>query len=112
MLPLIKTLLFAVVLSGSPEELPVLQPSQLPSISTVEANMVPSAETTISVTCYLGNSNDRQTLGDLTITSAETAGPACNATFYVCKGRCYGCFSDFDYSQDICVDISGKKFLR
>jgi hypothetical protein len=107
MLNLMKTLVLAVVLSGSQEPLPSLQPSQLPSIGTVS-----TADSTISLTCYLGNPNDGQTLGDLTVTSPETAGPACNSMFFVCKGRCYGCFSDFDYSQDICVDNSGRKFLR
>jgi len=115
MLPLMKTMLLAIILSGSPEPLPSLQstqPGQLPSLSTAEPSMVPVADRTFSITCYLGNPNDRQILGDLTVTGAETAGPACNSLFYPCKGRCYGCFSDFDYSQDICVDNSGKKFLR
>jgi len=108
--PLLTNMLLAVVLSGSPEALPSLpsgQPAQIPALSASSV-----ADQTISLTCYLGNPNDKQTLGDLTVTSIEAAGPACNSMFYACKGRCYGCFSDFDYSQDICVDNSGRKFLR
>jgi hypothetical protein len=104
------TMLIAVMLSGSPEAMPSLpsgQPAKIPTLS-----MSSGADRTISSTCYLGNPNDRQTMGDLTVTSAEAAGPACNSMYYACKGRCYGCFSDFDYSQDICVDNSGRKFLR
>jgi hypothetical protein len=115
MLPLMKTMLLAIILSGSPEPLPTLQsvqPEQLPSINSVKPDIIPVTDRMFSATCYLGNPNDRQTLGDLTVNGAEAAGPACNAMFFVCKGRCYGCFSDFDYSQDICVDNSGKKFLR
>ena len=85
--------------------------AQLPSINTATVNMVDQS-TNFSVTCYLGNPNDRNTLGDITVQGVATAGPTCNSMFYSCKGRCFGCFSDFDLSQDICVDSSGRKFLR
>ena len=90
--------------------LPSSQPSQLPSINTV--NIQPVGDQNISVTCYLGNPNDRNSLGDIMVYSAESAGPTCNSMFFNCRGACFGCFSDFDLSQDICVDNSGRKFLR
>ena len=63
------------------------------------------------VTCYLGNPNDKNSLGSIA-TSAAAAGATCNSVNYVCQGRCFGCYSDFDLSEDICVDNSGRKFLR
>ena len=119
MLPALRLLLSAGILMAAlpawgDEQLPMLTPSeaaQLPSINTATVNMVDQS-TNFSVTCYLGNPNDRNTLGDITVQGVATAGPACNSMFYSCKGRCFGCFSDFDLSQDICVDSSGRKFLR
>ena len=92
---------------------------QLPSLSSGGLERLPDAGSslssmseTISVTCYLGNPNDGQTLGSITVASPEEAGPSCNSLNYSCRGRCFGCYSDFDLSEDICVDSSGRKFLR
>jgi hypothetical protein len=88
------------------DELPML-----PSSNSATINMV-DPDRSLSVTCYLGNPNDRNTLGDITVRGPESAGPTCNSLYYSCKGRCFGCFSDFDLSEDICVDSNGRKFLR
>jgi len=96
------------------DELPSLQsasPAQLPSINSAPLNMV-DPDRSLTTTCYLGNPNDHNSLGDIVVRGPESAGPTCNALFYSCKGRCFGCFSDFDLSQDICVDNSGRKFLK
>jgi len=106
-------LLLLTALPVRGDDLPMLpssQPSQLPSINTV--NIQPVGDQNISVTCYLGNPNDRNSLGDIMVYSAESAGSTCNSMFFNCRGACFGCFSDFDLSQDICVDNSGRKFLR
>jgi len=96
---------------------------QLPSLSSAGLESLPSAgsgsvsvasmpDRTIAVTCYLGNPNDRQTLGSITVPSPEAAGPTCNSINFSCRGRCFGCYSDFDLSEDICVDGSGRRYLR
>ncbi len=81
----------------------MLQPAgpaaQLPSLGNASINMA-DPEKTISVTCYLGNPNDGRSLVTILIQGAAAAGPSCNSMFYDCKGCCYGCFSDFDLSQD------------
>jgi hypothetical protein len=79
---------------------------QLPSVNSVAVQ-----EQNISTTCYLGNPNDKNSLGDCVVHSAAEAGTVCNSLFYACKGACFGCFSDFDLSQDVCVDARGRKFL-
>ena len=104
--------LFLAALPARGDGLPMLpssQPSQLPSINTV--NVQPVGDQNISVTCYLGNPNDRNSLGDIMVHSVPEAGTVCNSMYFACKGACFGCFSDFDLSQDICVDVGGKKFL-
>ena len=96
------------------DELPMLPSSssaQLPSIGSTTVNMA-DPDRSISVTCYLGNPNNGNSLGDIMARGPESAGPTCNALNFSCKGRCFGCFSDFDLSQDICVDSNGRKFLR
>ena len=95
------------------DDLPMLQssqPGQLPSIDTATIQPI-QQEQNISATCYLGNPKDGNTVGNIMVMSAEAAGPTCNSMFYNCRGSCFGCFSDFDLSQDVCVDSSGKKFL-
>ena len=112
---LIAGVLLAALPAWGEEQLPMLQsapPAQLPSLSASNLNMAPVSDKTLSATCYLGNPKNNQTLGNITVYSAAEAGINCNALFYSCKGQCFGCFSDFDLSQDICVDSSGRKFLR
>ena len=95
-------------------DLPSLQSAasaQLPSVSTATINMT-DPEKMISVTCYLGNPNDGKSVATIMIQGAASTGSSCNSMFYDCKGRCFGCFSDSDLSQDICVDNNGRKFLR
>jgi hypothetical protein len=73
---------------------------------------VNTSDKNYSVTCYLGNPLENNTIGSITVTVAESAGPNCNSLFYSCRGSCFGCFADFDYSEDICVDSTGRKYLR
>jgi hypothetical protein len=113
---LLSTLTAILLLATFPvmaDDLPMLpssQPSQLPSLDTVTIQAV--QDQNLSVTCYLGNPNDKNSLGDIMVHTAPEAGSICNSMYFACKGSCFGCFSDFDLSQDICVDNSGKKFLR
>jgi len=60
----------------------------------------------------MGNPNDNNTLGMDRGQHPPEAGFNCNSLNYACQGRCYGCYSDFDLSEDVCVDASGRKFLR
>jgi hypothetical protein len=112
---LVAGVLLAALPARGADQLPMLQsaaPTQLPSLSASNMNMAPVSDQTISATCYLGNPNNNNTLGSITVYSPAEAGINCNSLFYSCKGQCFGCFSDFDLSQDICVDASGRKFLR
>jgi len=97
------------------DTLPQLQstgPQGLPSLSASSINASNVADQTVSVTCYLGNPNDREVLGSIAVSNPLDAGPSCNSLNFSCRGRCFGCYSDFDLSEDICVDNAGRRFLR
>ncbi len=66
----------------------------------------------ITVSCYRGDQSQGDYMGNVTVFAPETAGQSCNSLYYNCRGKCYGCFSDFDLSEDVCYDNTGKKFLR
>ena len=84
----------------------------LPTLSASSLSVTAMPDQNLSVTCYLGNPNDNQSLGGITVNGPALAGPTCNSINYSCQGRCFGCYSDFDLSEDICVDASGRKFIR
>ena len=66
----------------------------------------------ISVSCYKGDKGQGDYLGNMTVFAPESAGQSCNSFYYACYGKCYGCFSDFDLSEDVCYDSAGRKFLK
>jgi hypothetical protein len=92
--------------------LPSSGPGGLPSLGSSPLSVTAMPDKTLSVTCFLGNPNDNQSLGGITVNSPAVAGSTCNTLNYVCQGRCFGCYADFDLSEDICVDASGRKFIR
>jgi hypothetical protein len=69
-------------------------------------------EENITVSCYKGNLDEGNYIGDLTVTTPENAGQDCNSLYYDCQGECLGCFPDSDFTEDVCYDNMGKKFLK
>jgi hypothetical protein len=66
------------------------------------------ADESITAYCY----RDNRSLGSVVIFDISNAATACNNLYYDCKGKCIGCFHDFDYLDYVCVDRSGRTFLR
>lgn len=66
----------------------------------------------VSVSCYKGNPDQKEFLGSMMVFAPELAGQSCNSFYYNCYGKCFGCFSDFDLTEDVCYDSSGRKFLK
>jgi hypothetical protein len=66
----------------------------------------------VSVSCYKGDPDGGSYIGDLTVPVPENAGQGCNSMYSDCNGKCLGCVSDFDITEDVCYDTSGKKFLK
>jgi hypothetical protein len=67
-----------------------------------------SADESLTAYCY----RDSRSIGNVTIFDTSNAATACNNMYYECKGKCIGCFHDFDYIDYVCVDTSGRTFLR
>jgi hypothetical protein len=67
-----------------------------------------SAEESMTTYCY----RDNRSLGSVVVFDISTAATACNNVYYECKGKCIACYHDFDYVDYVCVDISGRTFLR
>ena len=63
-----------------------------------------------AVNCYQGKPDEGLNLGSLTVTAPSEAGPACNATYYDCHDKCYGCFSGPD--GQTCTDNFGGTLKR
>ena len=107
-------ILLAVPARGG-DTLPTLPSSGsagLPTLTTSSLSVTAMPDQNLSVTCYLGNPNDNQSLGGITVNSPAMAGPTCNSLNYACQGRCFGCYADFDLSEDVCVDAAGRRFIR
>jgi hypothetical protein len=74
--------------------------------------MVPTfAEESISISCY-NEAKSSWPLGNVSVFDVAQAAQACNVMYYDCKGRCIGCYQDFDYIDNVCVDIRGSTFLK
>jgi hypothetical protein len=66
----------------------------------------------VSVSCYKENPGVGNYVGDLTVPGPENACQGCNSMYSDCRGKCVGCVSDFDITEDVCYDTAGKKFMK
>ncbi len=66
------------------------------------------ADDSISIVCYV----DGEPVGNVAVFNIADAARSCDITYYDCRGRCVGCFHDFDYVENVCVDLTGNTFLR
>jgi hypothetical protein len=69
-------------------------------------------EENIDVSCYQGNTEEGNYIGNLSVTTPENAGQDCNSFYYACQGECLGCFPDSDFTEDVCYDNNGRRFLK
>jgi hypothetical protein len=66
------------------------------------------AADSIAVSCY----SNKQYVGNITVLEIRGAANACNQMYYACKGECSACFIDYDYVEEVCVDIYNRTYLR
>lgn len=69
------------------------------------------ADESITVSCYNLEASELP-VGNAVVFDTSTAAAVCNSMYYSCKGRCVGCFTDQDYVDAVCVDVSGTTFLK
>ncbi len=80
------------------------------AIATVTpTNSRADGEESIDVSCYKKKSEEGLYVGNVSITRPETAAVNCNATYYDCKDKCIGCFTDPKLDQTVCYNAAGEK---
>jgi len=69
------------------------------------------ADDSINVSCYK-DAKSSWSLGNVAVYDVAEAAQACNTMYFDCRGRCIGCYQDFDYVDSVCVDMRGNTFLK
>jgi len=78
----------------------------------VTGSMAPAfADESISISCYK-DAKSAWSLGTVVVYDVAEAAQACSSAYYDCRGRCIGCYHDFDYVDNVCVDMQGNTFLK
>jgi hypothetical protein len=77
-------------------------------LTLIQIPLPVSAEESITAYCY----RDNRSLGNVAIYENTNAVAQCNSLYYECKGKCIACYHDFDFVDYVCVDSSGRTFLR
>lgn len=83
----------------------------IPVKTSRAANSCDCDEATL-VSCYKGNTEEGNYIGDLTAPIPEIASQSCNSQYAACQRECSGCFADYDITEDVCYDRAGRKFLN
>jgi hypothetical protein len=78
----------------------------------IPVNAAQTYSEAVSVSCYIEDTEMGNSIGNLTVPFPENAGQGCNSMYSGCKGKCIGCVSDFDITEDVCYDSTGRKFLK
>jgi hypothetical protein len=78
------------------------------ALALIPIIMPVSAEESITAYCY----RDNRSIGNVAVYENSNAAEVCNSFYYDCKGKCIACYHDFDYVDYVCVDMSGRTFLR
>jgi hypothetical protein len=81
-------------------------------VATSLVNSAYTQDENIEVSCYKGNTEEGNYVGNLTVNTPENAGQDCNSNYYQCQGECLGCFPDSDFTEDVCYDNEGRRFLK
>jgi len=69
------------------------------------------ADDSISVSCYK-DAKSSWSVGRVVVFDVAEAAQACNSMYYDCRGKCIGCYQDFDYVDNVCIDMRGNTFLK
>jgi hypothetical protein len=76
---------------------------------SIPAKQLHAEDENITVTCFKGNLDEGNNIGELTVNNVEDGGKACNNSYEDCQGQCLGCIYDYDLSKQVCYDTNGEK---
>jgi hypothetical protein len=69
------------------------------------------AADSVPVSCYVGDPDDDEYMGDIEAFNTSGAPALCNNFFSECQGNCTGCYID-EESEEFCIDSGGRRFTR
>jgi spermidine/putrescine-binding protein len=76
-------------------------------VAAVPAKQAYSQDESISVSCYKGNTEEGNYIGEITVNALQNAAQDCNTEYEGCQGACLGCVVDSNANQ-VCYDTDGN----
>ncbi len=70
-----------------------------------------SQDESITVSCYKGDTEEGNFIGNISVNDPHNAGNDCNNEYEACQGQCLGCVIDSDFNQ-VCYDNTGMKSMQ
>ncbi|HXX56370.1 MAG TPA: hypothetical protein VEI96_00050 [Thermodesulfovibrionales bacterium] len=64
-----------------------------------------------AVSCYVGNPDNNQLIGDVEVFNISSAVARCNMMYMDCNGNCTACYISENGSQS-CIDSTGRQYTR
>jgi hypothetical protein len=77
-------------------------------VSVVPVKQAHSQDESISVSCYKGNSEEGNYIGEITVNELQNAAQDCNSEYLQCQGVCLGCVIDSNDNQ-VCYNMEGNE---
>ncbi len=77
-------------------------------VTAVPVKQAHSQDESISVSCYKGNAEEGNYIGEITVNEPQNASQDCNTEYEGCQGACLGCVIDSNANQ-VCYDTEGNK---
>ncbi len=79
--------------------------------ATIPVQKAYSQDESITVSCFKGNSEEGNYVGEISVNHIRDAAPDCNQEFEECQGECLGCVIDSENYQ-VCYDMNGDKISQ
>lgn len=80
-------------------------------IGTIQMRQAYADDESITVSCFKGNSEEGNYIGEITVNQVRDAASDCNQAYQGCQGACLGCVIDTENYQ-VCFDPNGEKVSR
>lgn len=78
----------------------------------IAVTAIPVSPAISQVSCYKGDVQEGNYIGEIDSTASENAGADCNSFYDDCQGQCLGCIYDDNLTEDVCYDNQGNKFIK
>jgi hypothetical protein len=76
--------------------------------AAIPAQQASAEDESITVSCFKGNTEEGNYIGEISVNRLQDATSDCNQEFDGCKEGCVGCVVDSENNQ-VCYDMDGEK---